>query len=595
MFVQRFIMGNLWSAVLIFLTLILKKLLSHRTSLRFQYGCWFVPAVSLLLPFFPDSLWTKITQIAFSRKQTMASFRMAESPAPDPVPAQQAADAVSLLLEEPDTSLIETVFLVIWLAGVTAFMVYYLCGSFWLRQIRRNASAVDPEVQRFFDRCCQKPGIRRRVEIRQSRLIVAPVSFGCRKPLVVLPQEKLAGLSMERLRHVLLHELAHIRHGDLISNGLFCTLQAFCWFNPMVWLAFRQMRRDREAYCDWAVLKELKDEDARMDYGQTILYFAAGYRTRFCTANGLCQNKDHLKYRLCQIVDYQDNNRQKKRTGRRAAVTLAILCVFQIPSLSFCTGNQEEYCTPPPSSVMSEGDWQDFFEGTDGCAVVYDRSTQRYTVYNEKEITHRMPPCSTFKIYSALNALEQRLITPENNLLSWDGTPYELSAWNRNQTLETAMQQSVNWYFQRLDQTAGAAELSQFYRRIHYGNAAGIKNTSDYWNGSALKISALEQVDLLVKLYSNEWGFDDENIEAVKSSLLLSVSNDIILYGKTGTGKIGSTSIAGWFVGFAEQAGNTRFFAVYLCSGEGADGAAAAQIAKRILNSMNPGTVIPVS
>ena len=40
-------------------------------------------------------------------------------------------------------------------------------------------------------------------------------------------------------------------------------MQALYWFNPMVWLAFRQMRRDREAYCDWTVLTELSDENAR--------------------------------------------------------------------------------------------------------------------------------------------------------------------------------------------------------------------------------------------------------------------------------------------------------------------------------------------
>ena len=74
---------------------------------------------------------------------------------------------------------------------------------------------------------------------------------------------------------------------------------------------------------------------------------------------------------------------------------------------------------------MSQGDWQDLFSGINGCAVVYDLDSSQYTVYNESEITHRVPPCSTFKIYSALNALEQGIITPENNMLSWDGTERE--------------------------------------------------------------------------------------------------------------------------------------------------------------------------
>ena len=201
-----------------------------------------------------------------------------------------------------------------------------------------------------------------------------------------------------------------------------------------------------------------------------------------------------------------------------------------------------------------------------------------------------MPPCSTFKIYSALNALEQGIITPENNMLSWDGTEREFDVWNQDHNLYSAMQKSVNWYFQSIDQAAGVEQLSAFYKSIHYGNSVIGNDTTNYWNGSSLKISALEQVELLIKLYTNSWGFNNENIEAVKNAMRLSVSDNTVLYGKSGTGKIGNVDVAGWFVGFEEQAGNTYFFAVYLCDKEGADGTAAMQIATSILNSMNIST-----
>ena len=239
---------------------------------------------------------------------------------------------------------------------------------------------------------------------------------------------------------------------------------------------------------------------------------------------------------------------------------------------------------------MSQGDWQDLFSGINGCAVVYDLDAAQYTVYNESEITHRVPPCSTFKIYSALNALEQGFITPAESTLHWDGTPNDFPAWNQDHNLSSAMQQSVNWYFQSLDQASGAEELSQFYQSINYGNAVIGNDATNYWNGSALKISALEQVELLIKLYTNSWEFDDENIEAVKNAMRLSVSDNTVLYGKSGTGKIEKADVAGWFVGFAEQAGSTYFFAVYLCSEEGADGTAAMKIATSILDSMNANT-----
>lgn len=70
-------------------------------------------------------------------------------------------------------------------------------------------------------------------------------------------------------------------------------------------------------------------------------------------------------------------------------------------------------------------------------------------------------------------------------------------------------------------------------------------------------------------------------------------SGEATLYGKTGTGKIDGTNIAGWFVGFVEQSENTYFFAIYLCSDTGADGTTAIQIAVDIMDSIGINVNIP--
>lgn len=126
--------------------------------------------------------------------------------------------------------------------------------------------------------------------------------------------------------------------------------------------------------------------------------------------------------------------------------------------------------------------------------------------------------------------------------------------------------------------------MEDFFTEIGYGDGNLGDDPDSYWNGSGIKISALEQVDLLVKLYSNVFGFGDANIAAVKESMVL---NDTGLYGKTGTGRLADTNIAGWFVGFIETRGNTYFIAVYLNSEEGADGALAYETACKILENIN--------
>ena len=190
---------------------------------------------------------------------------------------------------------------------------------------------------------------------------------------------------------------------------------------------------------------------------------------------------------------------------------------------------------------------------------------------------------STYKIYSGLNALEEGLISPDHSVIPWNGTKYAFSSWNQEQNLSSAMQRSVNWYFSELDRRSGIRKLEEFYRKIGYGNEYVGKDTETYWNGSALKISAVEQTELLKKFYHNEFGFKEENVSAVKEAMLVAQSGDVRLYGKTGTGSRGTEVQNGWFVGFAEKGEKTLFFAVSLQSEDGASGGRAMEIACEIL------------
>ncbi len=128
--------------------------------------------------------------------------------------------------------------------------------------------------------------------------------------------------------------------------------------------------------------------------------------------------------------------------------------------------------------------------------------------------------------------------------------------------------------------------MEEFYASIGYGNEYIGGDTSYYWNGSKLKISPLEQVELLIKLYLNEFGFHKENVDTIKDAMFIMDINGNKLYGKTGTGKIGSNDVNGWFIGYVESKANVYFFAVNLQDEANANGNAAAEIAFSIFDEM---------
>lgn len=201
--------------------------------------------------------------------------------------------------------------------------------------------------------------------------------------------------------------------------------------------------------------------------------------------------------------------------------------------------------------------------------------------------TLRVSPNSTYKIYDALFGLEEGVITPDDSVIAWNGDAYPFETWNANQTLQSAMCSSVNWYFQAVDKQLGAACVYNYIKEIGYGNENMSGNFSTYWMESSLKISPIEQVELLRKLHNNSFGFAAENINAVKDSICLFSSETATFYGKTGTGRVDGHDVNGWFVGYIETTDNTYFFATNINADESAAGSNAAEITMSILAYMN--------
>ena len=81
-------------------------------------------------------------------------------------------------------------------------------------------------------------------------------------------------------------------------------------------------------------------------------------------------------------------------------------------------------------------------------------------------------------------------------------------------------------------QTARHSALRSYIKEIGYGNEIINSDLSSYWMQSELKISPVEQVELLTDLYNNDFGFSPENVNAVKDSICLYSADDGTLSGK---------------------------------------------------------------
>ena len=190
---------------------------------------------------------------------------------------------------------------------------------------------------------------------------------------------------------------------------------------------------------------------------------------------------------------------------------LLVLCLMAVPGAS-------------AADISVRDEFAAHFAGFTGTFVMYDPAGDKYIVYNEPQSKKRLSPCSTFKIYNSLIGLETGVLDQEDvyTLFKWNGTQYSFPYWNHDHTLASATRESVVWYFQELAARIGPERMQEYIDKIGYGNKDISGGLTTFWLGSSLQISALEQVDLLNKLYSGQLPFSAANTAILQKNITLS-------------------------------------------------------------------------
>lgn len=258
-----------------------------------------------------------------------------------------------------------------------------------------------------------------------------------------------------------------------------------------------------------------------------------------------------------------------------------ILCVFTFCFFSVaCTFAQDTNSNTNTNSTPSETttivDYSSYFKGINGTAIFYTPENNHYTVYNQSLSEKRSSPCSTFKIFSTYVGLSSHKLDPNNSTRKWNGTIYWYDAWNKDIDLDTAFKTSCVWYYRQVIDEIGQDTMQKYIDKFDYGN----KDISDwdgktdldddprdlkgFWLETSLKISPLEQVQLLNRLFSaNE---NPMALAKLKELMLVYEDNNtgLKIYGKTGYGVVNGENADAWFVGMYEYNSKVTYFAVRL-------------------------------
>jgi bla regulator protein BlaR1 len=214
-----------------------------------------------------------------------------------------------------------------WATGATAMLLAGSLGYLRLRKrIARLQKPVPAALLKQFEETKAELKVSR-VELLVSEAVSAPIVTGLWRRKIVLPVSMDAALDSGEIRMVLLHELAHVKRGDLWIAWLAWFAGALHWFNPAIRVAISQARKDRELACDERVLRIVSDAGA---YGSALvrfLEFAYAAQPRLGTV-GIFESKSALIQRVRYIAAY------RRPTFLASLAGLALMCTLGVLTLT---------------------------------------------------------------------------------------------------------------------------------------------------------------------------------------------------------------------------------------------------------------------
>jgi beta-lactamase class D len=204
-----------------------------------------------------------------------------------------------------------------------------------------------------------------------------------------------------------------------------------------------------------------------------------------------------------------------------------------------------------------------------GALEIYDPQSKLSFRVNMPRLQEDLPPCSSYMVPLFAIALGTGVIKETDSKIAFDPAKYPESenwpeSWKRDQTFDTALRDSVQWYAQELVKRIGAERLQQNMKRLKYGNADISGGLDKFWMSSSLRLSTFEQIDFVRNFREGKLGFNPRVTKLLQDALVVERTPEYTIYGKYGSCPMPDGNYLGWLVGYVERAGKVWYYALNL-------------------------------
>ena len=349
------------SSLLLLAVMLLRRIFRGKASARAIYALWLFAALRLIIP---GSVNTPAPSVAglvervpvVQMYEKMEGAESIERKPSGEVEIQYAGSekAPAVLADDASESEFDFMALLLgvkklveplWLMGASAVALVFMAS--WIRfslAVRRSRELLDIDSP---------------LAVYVCGAVDTPCLFGIVRPAVYIPAATAADSVL--LRHAIAHEYSHFKQLDHV----WCILRAVClalhWYNPLVWLAAKLIRRDCELACDEAAIARL-GESERADYGHSLIKLTCERARGSAVATTMCAGPSELKERIKMLT---------RKSHSIIALVLAALLTVTATACSFAGGESSPAPNAKPGSLeFNEAEDCYYFTAPEGTEYV---------------------------------------------------------------------------------------------------------------------------------------------------------------------------------------------------------------------------------
>jgi TonB family protein len=195
--------------------------------------------------------------------------------------------------------------------GAAARFVWLAAGFWKLRRYRQDSRQLEVELP------WPSP-----TQVRVAEGISSPVTFGVRRPVVLVPPQFLT-LGGDARRAILCHELLHVARRDWLFTVGEEIVRAVLWFHPAIWWLLGEIQLCREQAVDREVVRLTSAKDEYVDALLAVAGRRAAPQPDLLPAP-LFLRKRHLKQRVVSIFEEVRMSRTKLISALAAGLCILV-------------------------------------------------------------------------------------------------------------------------------------------------------------------------------------------------------------------------------------------------------------------------------